>query len=137
MVAILCMALAVLLSGQTYISLMDQLDHAHHHAHFANPLAGDIQVLPSHHDAAEHHHDHGTQDAADHHAHSAGEHRHSHNPADHQHGDAAIVFLAAQSFVLITCPLVTDRCTTESPRFVSISPRGPDHPPKSSLEIRV
>ena len=41
-IAILCMAIAVMLSGQSYISLMDRIDHAHHHVHFANPLAGDV-----------------------------------------------------------------------------------------------
>jgi len=29
---------------------MDRIDHAHHHSHFANPLAGDIQFCAGDHD---------------------------------------------------------------------------------------
>ncbi len=131
------MALAAMLSGQTYISLLDRIDHAHHHAHFANPLAGDVEYSAVDHDSSAHHHDDEGQDIADHHADgSAGQH-HSHDPADHQHGDAAIVFLAAQNFVLGICPVPALRCETASPKIVSFNPRGPDHPPKTSLEIRV
>jgi hypothetical protein len=133
------MALAVMLSGQTYISLKDRIEHAHHHAHFANPLAGDVEfVAADHHTSGHHGHHDGTQGAAEHHHDhgTAGQH-HSHDPADHQHGDASIVFLAAQIFVLTVCPLTAARCDTSLPALVSFSPRGPDHPPKPGLEIRV
>jgi len=128
-VAILCMALAVMLSGQAYISLMDRIDHAHHHLHFANALAGDVQFCGGDHDqCGAHHHHHDGDNAAGHH--------HSNGPADHQHGDAAIVFLAAHSFVFAICPVEAARCETELPALASISPRGPDHPPKYDLEIQ-
>jgi hypothetical protein len=55
----------------------------------------------------------------------------------HHHGDAVIVFLAAQSFVLPAHVPVESRCETEPPLLTSISPHGPDHPPKPNLEIRV
>jgi hypothetical protein len=132
------MALSVVLSGQAYISLMDRIDHAHHHAHFANPLAGDVQFAPARHDhdATGHHHDHETQEVGQH-THGPDGHHHTNSPADHQHGDSAVVFLAAKSFVLVACPVVADRCEIEPPAMTSITPRGPDHPPKPSLEIRV
>ena len=128
-VAILCMALAVMLSGQTYIALMDRIEHAHHHVHFANPLAGDVQFCAGDHDQCgmhHHHHDDGSGALADH---------HSHDPISHLHGDPAIVFLAAQSIVFAICPAEATRCETEPPALTSISPRGPDHPPKPVLEI--
>jgi hypothetical protein len=117
-----------MLSGQSYISLMDRIDHAQNHVHFANPLAGDVQFCGGDHDqCGVHHHHHGADAAADHH--------HSHGPADHQHGDAAIVFLAAQSFVFAICPVAAARCETKPLAYASVSPRGPDHPPKTILEI--
>jgi len=134
-VAILCMALAVMLSGQAYISLLDRIDHDHHHVHFANPLAGNVEFCAGDHDQCGVHHHHHDGDAAADHGNAAADHQHSHGPADHQHGDAAIVFLAAQSFVFAICPLEAARCETELPAFDSISPRGPDHPPKYDLEI--
>lgn len=137
-VAVLCMALAVMLSGQTFISLMDRIDHAHHHAHFANPLAGGVEYSAADHDSSGHpHHHNAAQDGGDSHAPGSAGHHHSHDPADHQHGDAAIVFLAAKSFVLVLCPTAALRCEAAPPKIVSFSPRGPDHPPKLSLEIRV
>ena len=138
LVAMICVALAVMLSGQAYISLMDQIDHAHHVTHFANPLAGDIEYSPADRDSSSHqHHHHAAQYLADSHAQGSDGHHHSHGPVDHQHGDAAIVFLAAKSFVLVLCPVPALRCETASPKIVSFNPRGPDHPPKTSLEIRV
>jgi hypothetical protein len=47
------------------------------------------------------------------------------------------MFLAAQSFVLSVCPIAAERCSSEPVTFASITPLGPDHPPKSTLEIRV
>ena len=117
-VAILCMALAVVVSSQTFIGIMDRLEHANHHTHFPNPLAGDVEYCGGAHDVCADH-DHGTQDSFPHH-----------------HGDAALMFLAAQSFNLPLHPLADSRCEMEPPMLTSISPRGPDHPPKSSLEIR-
>jgi hypothetical protein len=111
------MALAVMLSGQAYISLMDRIDHAHHHAHFPNVLAGDLQYCGGGGGQCDHH-DHGT-----------------HGKIGHNHGDAAIVFLAAQSFIFSICPLPALRCESTAPKLVSFSPRGPDHPPKYNLEI--
>jgi hypothetical protein len=132
------MALAFLLSGQTYISLMDRIDHAHHHAHFANPLAGDVAYTTVDHEPSDYHHHAGKQvGILDHHAKGSADHHHASGPADHQHGDATILFLAASSFVLALCPVPTLRCEALSPTMVSFSPRGPDHPPKANLEIRV
>ena len=130
-VAMVCMALAVMLSGQTYISLMDRIDHAHHHVHFANPLAGDVQFCVGGHDqcgAHHHHHDGAGSDG----------HHHDSSGADpgHQHGDIGIVFLAAQNFVFPICAAPASRCESEARTLVSINPRGPDHPPKISLVIR-
>jgi hypothetical protein len=136
-IAMLCMGLAVLLSWQSYISLMDRLDHAHHHSHFANPLAGDISFCQA--SCGTEHHVHA-------HTHTAGVSAHHHHEADasgsgahedsdapgHQHnGDAAIVFLAAQSFVLAACTVPAVRCESGPVAFVTFNPRGPDHPPKS------
>jgi len=133
MVALLCVALAVMLSGQSYISLMDRIEHAHHHAHFANPLAGDVAISLGDHDASGHHHHHdGSGDASHQHAHGGAS-----GTTEHQHGDAAIMFLAAQSFVLSLCPIPSQRCELEPPTLASFHPRGPDHPPKSVLELRV
>lgn len=130
-VAVLCMALAVMLSGQSYISLMDRIEHAHHHAHFANPLAGEVAFCLGDHDACGHHH-HGGADDAHHHSHGG-----TSGTTEHQHGDAAIMFLAAQSFVLSLCPVPSPRCELEPPTLASFHPRGPDHPPKADLEARV
>ena len=126
-IAVLCMALAFLLSWQAYISLMDRLDHAHHHSHFANPLAGEITYCLG--DCGEHH----THSGAAHHHHdstAAADHAHSDIPA-HQHGDSAIVFLPAQTFVLAACTVPATPCESRPVAFVTFSPRGPDHPPKS------
>lgn len=113
------MALCVVLSAQTYIGIMDRIEHAHHHVHFPNALAGDVEYCSGAHDVCAGH-DHGAQDSFPHH-----------------HGDAALIFLAAQCFVLPTHPIAPSRCETEPPALVSFNPRGPDHPPKSILEIRV
>jgi hypothetical protein len=115
----LCMALAVMLSGQAFISVMDRIQHAQHHDHFPNVLAGDLQFCV------------GTSAACENGKHGA------HDPIAPHTGDAAIVFLAAQSFVLSLCPVSSPRCELEPPMPASIHPRGPDHPPKSDLEIRV
>src|SRR5262249_22739795 len=64
-IALICMALAVMLSGQAYISLMDQVEHAHHHAHFANPLAGGVICATA--TTCGHHHDDHVQQASHHH----------------------------------------------------------------------
>jgi ABC-type nickel/cobalt efflux system permease component RcnA len=120
-IAILCMALAVMLSWQSYISLMDRMEHAHHHAHFANPLAGDVQFCGAQCEVNHHH----EADVAGHH--------HSHDPANHQHGDSVIVFLAAQSFILTACMVPASRCQFTPQTFASFTPRGPDRPPKSFL----
>lgn len=133
-VAVLCMALAVMLSGQAYISLMDRIEHAHHHAHFANPLAGEVGSCVGGHDACAHHHD-GAQGTSHHHSH--GSTSHDSGTSEHQHGDAAVMFLAAQSFVLAISPVPSPRCELEPPTLVSFHPRGPDHPPKTVLEVRV
>lgn len=126
-VAVLCMALAIMLSGQTYISLVDRIDHVHGHVHFANPLAGDVQFCGGAHDqCGAHHHEGGKAD-----------HDHSGTDPGHQHGDIGIVFLAAQNFVFAICAIPASRCESEPRTLVSISSRGPDHPPKPTLPIRV
>lgn len=164
MVAVLCMVLAAMLSGQTFISLMDRIDHAHNHAHFANALAGSVAysvVQDDSTDRLHHHHGdgdlaehdahgsdrqvqsdnpakHSHSDVADHHVQSSDAHHHSHDSADHQHGPAAaLVFLAVQSFVLPASPVPAFRYETTSAKLVSFNPRGPDHPPKTGPEIRV
>jgi hypothetical protein len=113
------MALSFVLSAQTYIGIMDRLEHAHHHVHFPNPLAGDVEYCG------------GAQDICADHDHEG------HDSFPHHHGDAALMFLAAQSFVLPTHPIAASRCETEQPPLVSFSPCGPDHPPKMNFEIRV
>jgi hypothetical protein len=127
-VAMLCMALAVMLSGQTYISLMDRIDHAHHHQHFANPLAGDVQFCGSDHDGCGLHHHHGHD-----HGNAAPSHGDSEN---HQHGDAGLVFLAAQSFVLPPCPLIQLACDASPADLATVNPGGLERPPKTVLELR-
>ncbi len=127
-VAVLCMALAVVLSGQTYISLMDRIDHVHGHVHFANPLAGDVQFCTGDHDQCGTHHHH--------HPDGRSGHDHSHANPGHQHGDVGIVFLAAQNFVFPICAVPDSRCESESRTLASISPRGPDRPPKASVLSR-
>ena len=91
---------------------------ASHHEHDSQPVS---------------HHQHGGQ-AASHHHHDSHD---SQGPADHQHGDATIMFLAAQSLVLPVCPIIAESCSSEPVTFASITPLGPEHPPKSTLEIRV
>jgi hypothetical protein len=127
-VAFLCMVLAILLSGQTFISLMDNVDHAHHHVHFANPLAGDVQFCGGEHDACGPHHHHH-EDAGDHHG--------TGGTPDHRHGDAALVFLAAQILVFAICPVAGDRCDEAPMSFVTVNPQGRDRPPKPDLANRI
>jgi hypothetical protein len=112
------MALSALLSAQTYIGIMDRIEHAHHHVHFPNPLAGDVEYCGGAQIVCADHDD-GTPDSFPHH-----------------HGDAALMFLAAPCYVLPTHPLEESRCESEPPSLVSFSPRGPDHPPKPDLESR-
>jgi len=114
------MALAFMLSGQPYISLMDRVAHEHHHAHFANPLAGDVQFCGGDHDTCGLHHG----------AANNGSHHHSHGAVDHQHGAAAILFIVAQSFVLPGCPMVAVRCNIEPRTLAGVRPGGLDRPPK-------
>jgi hypothetical protein len=134
-VAMLCMALAFMLSWQSYISLMDRLDHAHHHSHFANPLAGDISYCVGSCGAKHHSHAHKHLDGASaHHHHNAdasADHHDSDAPSHQHNGDAAIVFLAAQSFVLTACTVPETRCEFRPVAFATFNPRGPDHPPKT------
>lgn len=150
-VAMVCMAMATMLSAQSYIRLMDRIQHEQHHAHFANPLAGG--VISTAHDSNTHHHHKGDSAGSSDHSHVAqapAEHHHSHDSGgdghghdhgktqkDHQHGDATVLFLAAQSFVLSGCPVASSRCDALPQDFASHRPRGPDHPPKPSLEFRV
>ena len=122
-VAAIWVGLAVMLSGQGYISLKDRAEHSQNQVHFANPLAGDVKVCGGTEDPCSHHHDdHGTQDAA--HDHGAA------STAGHAHGDATMVLLVAQIFVLMPCQLYSERCASPLAKFVSFNPRGPDHPPK-------
>jgi hypothetical protein len=141
------MAMAAMLSAQSYFRLMDRIQHEQHHAHFANPLAGG--VISTAHVSKSHHHDKGDTahssghshvaqaSEGHHHSHDAGGHDHGKAQQDHQHGDATVLFLAAQSFVLAGCPIASSHCDARPQDFVSHSPRGPDHPPKPSLEFRV
>jgi hypothetical protein len=117
-IAMLCMVLAVMLSCQTYIGLMDRLDHAHNIVHFPNPLAGDVEYCSG---------DLGlcTDDSSTH-----------HNPLMHHHGDAAIMFLNPQYFVLPDCTTFELRCVIITAAFSSVRPLGPDHPPKPLPETR-
>ncbi len=121
-VAVLCMALATLLSAQTLISVMDRIEHAHHHAHFANPLAGNV---------AYDHHGHSAD-----HRHRQGDGHHGQTPASdgaHQHGDAVMVYLAAQPFILAGFAVPEVLCEQPPQSFASAEPRGPDRPPKPIL----
>jgi hypothetical protein len=112
------MVLAVMLSFQTYIGLMDRMDHAHNIIHFPNPLAGDIEYCSG---------DLGlcTDDNSTH-----------HDPLMHHHGDAAMLFLAPQIFVLPSCTTIELRCVSMLAAFTSNGPLAPEHPPKPSSETR-
>jgi len=117
--AMLCMVLSVMLSFQAYIGLMDRMDHARNIVHFPNPLAGDVEFCSG---------DLGlcTDDNSTH-----------HDPLMHHHGDAAIMFLAPQIFVLPDCATIELRCVSIPAAFTSVRPLGPDRPPKHLPEIRV
>jgi hypothetical protein len=112
------MAIAVVVSSQTFIGIMDRIEHANHHAHFPNPLAGDVEYCG------------WTAALCADHDHESGD------SFPHHHGDVSLVFLTMQSFVLPVHPVTDSRCELEPPMLVSISPREPDHPPKPSFEIR-
>jgi len=113
------MALTLVMSWQTYIGIMDRVEHAHHQVHFPNPLAGDVEYCI------------GAFAGCD--ESPTG----SHDPLMHHHGDAAIMFIAAPVFVLPGCSLSPSRCDTQPEALVGIEPLVPDHPPKTSLGIRV
>jgi hypothetical protein len=117
--AILCMALAIMLSFQAYIGLMDRMDHARNIEHFPNPLAGDVEYCSGPMGIC-------TDDTSTH-----------HDPLMHHHGDAAIMFLAAQFFVLPACTTVERRCVSMPTDFLNEAPLAPDRPPKHRLENRV
>jgi len=125
-IAVVCMLLAFVLSCQAYISLMDRIEHSHHHVHFANPLAGDVQFCGGDHDGCGLHHQH--------HSHVPGL---PHDHSDHQHGDAAIVFLVVQNFVVPGSPAISPRCELEPSGLSGISRSGLERPPKRLLEFRV
>ena len=125
-VAVICMALAFVLSSQSYIYVMDRIEHAHHHVHFANPLAGDVQFCGGDHDGCGLHHHH--------HSHVNGI---PHEHPDHQHGDAAIVFIVVQNFVVPGCPAIASRCESEPRSLSGIDRTGLERPPKGVPEIRV
>jgi hypothetical protein len=127
----LCAALAIMLSGQSFISLMDSIEHSHHHAHFANPLAGDIEWCAGDHDVCGLHHDADDHDDGG----LAADNDHAGSPAGHQHGGASIVFLAAQIFTFPVRSFEPSRCECEPGELVSFSPHGPDHPPKKIVSI--
>jgi hypothetical protein len=143
LIAMMCMALAVMLSGQTFISLMDRIEHTHDHQHFANPLAGGVEY--SDHANRSHHHDggqpayEGSRGPAHQHVHDQAAAKAStpEPTADHQHSDATVLYLAAQDFILPDCPVPTELCGTLTPKLASFSPRGPDHPPKTDLQRRL
>jgi hypothetical protein len=116
--AMLCMVLAVMLSFQAYIGLMDRMDHARNIEHFPNPLAGDVESCSG---------DLGLCDD---------DTSTPHNAMMHHHGDAAMLFLAPQVFVLPVCSAVEPRCESVPAGFESIGPPGLDHPPKLILEDR-
>jgi hypothetical protein len=116
--AIMCMALAVMLSFQAYIGLMDRMDHARNIEHFPNPLAGDVEFCSG--DLGLCNDDTSTP----------------HDPMMHHHGDAAMLFLAPQIFFLPVCSAVEPRCESEPAGFESNGPPGLDHPPKLMLENR-
>jgi hypothetical protein len=118
-VAILCIAMAAFLSFQTFIGLMDRMEHAHHHVHFPNPLAGDIEDCGGALGVC--------TDGSD----------GSHDPLTHHHGDASLVFLAAPFVHFPICPKADSRCVAVPQSFAGIRPRVPEHPPKSVFETRV
>ena len=128
-IAVLCMLLAFVLSGQTYISVLDRVEHAHHQVHFANPLAGDVQFCGGGHDECGlHHHHHHAGGAADHHSDGA---------PDHQHGDAVLVFIVIPAFVVSGRLPAVLRIDSESRSPAGIDPVGLDRPPKAFPGIRV
>ena len=115
-IAMLCMALAVMLSFQAYIGLMDRMDHARNIEHFPNPLAGDVEYCSGALGLC-------TDDTSTH-----------HDPLMHHHGDAAIMFLAAPFFVLQVCAAFEPRCNSMPAAFSSKGPLAPEHPPKHLSE---
>ena len=112
------MAAALLLSGQPFIALYDDIEHAHHHAHVPNALAGDVeQCFVGHHDCD-----------------TSGDN--SGMPLAHHHGDAGFMFVLADAITVIT-PVDRSEASADATFLLSgISARRPDHPPKGASHIR-
>lgn len=139
-VAVLCMGLSFLLSSQTAFAITHQIEHAHHipHSHALMPdeFFGAVIYLAGH--------DHPTPDsAAPPHKPEASDSQpaglglgHGPAPVDHQHGNSSVVFLLTQNLTLAGHALPKLRSEFVPQGLATFSPSGPDHPPKSSLEIR-
>jgi hypothetical protein len=87
----LCMALSGVLTNQSYVSLMDQVQHALHHQHAPNPLAGAIaehEHSDHDHDGLHHHGDHGDDPAS--------------GAVTHKHLDSTVVYIVSVVPVLAT-----------------------------------
>lgn len=103
----LCVALSVVLSNQSYVTLMDRTQHALHQEHAPNPLAGAVQHC-------EHAHDHHG-----HHRHCDSEDQAADDALAHRHLDSSVVYIVSAapeigaprqaSFVSVTVPQELDR----------------------------
>jgi hypothetical protein len=102
----LCMALSAVLANQSYVVLMDRVQHVLHHEHAPNPLAGAVVQCEHSHDKNQLHHHCGRED----------------HPIDsavtHQHVDSSIVY------IVMAPPVVT--ALRQSSFVEAIVPEGLD-----------
>ncbi len=122
-VTTLFVVMSFVLANQSYITLVDRMEHASQHEHLPNPLAGNV-----------HYHDHCMSSL---HACDADEEGNQ-DALAHHHGEAAHhVFLTAE-FVRLPLVAVAELLSDFGPyALTGLGPGGPDHPPKPHLEIRV
>ena len=115
----LCMALSAVLANQSYVALMDQVQHALHYAHAPNPLAGMIAQCEHAHDSHQLHH------------HCGAEKHPIDNTATHQHLDSSIVYIvpAAPVFALHRQSSFVEALEPEA--LTRLYPYRLDRPPKA------
>jgi hypothetical protein len=107
MTVMLCVALSVVLSNQSYIRLMDRVQHALHQEHAPNPLAGMVEYCEHGHGGHHGHHHCDTEDHA------------TDSKVTHLHLDSSIVYIISaapiisaprqSSFVPVAVPQELDR----------------------------
>lgn len=117
----LCMALSVVLSSQAAFAVAHEVEHAHHHAHAPNDLAGTVETCAGdHHLDCDHDGDHAPGGASSHH-----------------HGETALLFLAVELFLPAPNADAPSLCAALRSMHNGVSPGGLERPPKSGLETRV